>query len=45
MALIIATDMVEAIKYKLRIFGVNLEGPAEVYCEKNSVVINSSVLA
>ena len=42
-ALIIFTEMVEAIRYKLKIFGVNLEGTAEVYCDNSSVVTNYSV--
>ena len=45
MALKIATEMVEALMYKLMSFGVNMEGPAEVYCENKSVVTNSSVPA
>ena len=44
-ALRIANEMVEALMYKLRTFGVNLEGPSEVYCDNNSVVTNSSVTA
>ena len=44
-ALIISTEMVEAHRYKLRICGVNLEGPAKFYCDNNSVVKNSSVPA
>ena len=32
-ALRIASEMAEALKYKLRKFGINLEGPTEVYCE------------
>ena len=43
MALRIATEVVEAFSYKLTTLGVYLEGPAEVYCDKKSVVINSSV--
>ena len=39
-ALRIATDMVESLRYKLRTFDINLEGPEEVYCDKNSVVKN-----
>ena len=39
----IATEVVEAFSYKLTTLGVYLEGPAEVYCDKKSVVINSSV--
>ena len=45
MVLRIATDMVEALRYKLRTFGVNLEGPVEVYCYKKSVVTNYIVPA
>ena len=45
MALIIYTYMVEALRYKLRTFGINMWGPSEVYCDNNSVVTNSSVPA
>ena len=34
-ALIIATDMTEALRYMLSTFGVNLEGPSEIYCDNN----------
>ena len=34
--------MVEALRYKLRTFAVNLEVPTEFYCDKNSVVTNYS---
>ena len=44
-ALRIATETVEALRYKLRIFGVNLEGPEEVYYNKKSVVTNSGLPA
>ena len=40
-----ATKMVEALRSKLRKFGVNLEGSADSYCEKKSVVTKSSVPA
>ena len=43
MALRIATEIVEALMYKLRKFSVNLEVPSEVYCYNKSVVKNSSV--
>ena len=43
MALIIATEMVEALSYNLRTFGVNLEVPSEVNCDNNSLVTNSGV--
>ena len=45
MTIRIVTEMLEALRYKLRKFGVDLEGKAEVYCDKKSVVKNSSVPA
>ena len=39
----IATEMIEALRYKLLTFGVRLESATEVFCDKKSVVINSSV--
>ncbi|GFH49000.1 hypothetical protein CTEN210_05476 [Chaetoceros tenuissimus] len=44
-ALHIAVEMVEALRYKLRCFGVPIDGPTEVLCDNRSVVTNSSVLA
>ena len=41
-ALIIATEMVEALRYNLSISGINLEGPSEVYCDNNLLVTKSS---
>lgn len=41
-ALKIATEMTEALVYKLRMFGVPLEAPARVFCDNESVVKNSS---
>ena len=37
--------MVEALMFKLRTFGVNLEDIAYTYCDNKSVVTNSSVPA
>ena len=45
MILRISNETVEAIRYKLKIFGVNLEFPVYVYCDKKSVVKNSIVPA
>ena len=42
-ALRICTELVEALRYKLRTFGVPIDGPAEVFCNNKSVVTNSSV--
>ena len=36
----ISTDMIEALRYKLRCFGILVEGPAEVFCDNMSVVRN-----
>ena len=36
----IATELIEAIRYKLRCFGVPLYGPVEVFCDNKSVVKN-----
>ena len=42
-ALRICTEMIEALRYKLRCFGIPIDGPAEVFCDNQSVVTNSSV--
>ena len=34
----IASDMIEALRYKLRCFEIPVEGPAEVFCDNMSVV-------
>jgi hypothetical protein len=39
----IAVELIEGLRYKLRMFGIPIEGPANIYCDKNSIVINSSV--
>ena len=41
----ISAEMIKTLRYKLRTFGVNLEGPAEVYCDNKLVVTNSIVQA
>ena len=41
-ALKIATELIEGLRYKLRMFGVPLSGPARIFCDNESVVINSS---
>ena len=45
MVLRISTKMVESLRYKFRTFGVNLEGPADIYCYNKPVVTNYSVPA
>ena len=39
----IFTEMIEALRYKLRCFRIPVEGPAEVFCDNMSVVNNSSI--
>eukprot|EP00557_Chaetoceros_sp_GSL56_P014199 CAMPEP_0176484462 /NCGR_PEP_ID=MMETSP0200_2-20121128/4466_1 /TAXON_ID=947934 /ORGANISM="Chaetoceros sp., Strain GSL56" /LENGTH=360 /DNA_ID=CAMNT_0017880935 /DNA_START=761 /DNA_END=1843 /DNA_ORIENTATION=- len=42
-ALRIATEMVEALRYKLKMFGVPILGTSSVFCDNKSVVTNTSV--
>jgi hypothetical protein len=42
-ALRTARDVIIALRYKLRMFGVPLEGPAQVYCDNQGVVKNTSI--
>ena len=35
--------MIEALRYKLRCFGVPVEGSSDILCDNQSVVTNSSV--
>jgi hypothetical protein len=39
----IAVDQIEAIRYKLRMFGIPLDGVANVFCDNQSVVINATI--
>jgi hypothetical protein len=39
----ICVDMIEALRYKLRMFGIPIEGGANVFCDNNSVVINATI--
>jgi hypothetical protein len=38
-----ACDVIISLRYKLRMFGVPLEGPAQVYCDNQGVVKNTSI--
>ena len=42
-ALRICVEMIEALRYKLRMFGIPIDGPANVFCDNKSVVTNASV--
>ncbi len=38
-----AKEMIVALRYKLRMFGVGIRGPANVYCDNAGVVKNTSI--
>ena len=38
-----AVELIKALRYKLRMFGVPLSGPANVYCDNEAVYKNMSV--
>jgi hypothetical protein len=42
-ALRVATEMIKALRYKLRMMGIPIEGPADVLCDNEAVVKNSSI--
>lgn len=42
-AMRIAVEMIEALRYKLRMFGIPIEEPTNVFCDNKSVVTNSTV--
>jgi hypothetical protein len=37
-AMKIAVELIEGLRYKLRMFGIPIEGPADVFCDNESVV-------
>ena len=39
----IVVKMIKALRYKLRSFGVPIEGPTNVFCDNRSVVTNSTI--
>ena len=42
-ALRTARDLIISLRYKLRMLGVPLEGPAQVFCDNQGVVLNTSI--
>ena len=38
-----AVEMIEALRYKLRMFGVPIDGPANVYCDNEAVYKNTTI--
>lgn len=41
-AMRIAIEMIEGLRYKLRMMGIEVEGPTNVYCDNDGVVKNST---
>ena len=44
-ALRVATELIEGLRYKLRMFGVPIDGATSVYCDNQSVTKNATVPA
>jgi hypothetical protein len=42
-ALRMARDLIISMRYKLRMFGILIEGPAQVFCDNQGVVKNTSL--
>ena len=42
-AMRIAIEMIEGLRYKLRMMGVDIQGPCNLFCDNNAVVLNSTV--
>ena len=42
-ALRMCKEMIMALRYKLRMFGIPVEGPANVFCNNHGVVKNVSI--
>ena len=42
-ALRICKELIVALRYKLRMFGVPIEGPTNVFCDNRGVVRNASI--
>jgi hypothetical protein len=38
----IAVELIEGLRYKLRMFGIPIEGPTNVFCDNQSVVTNAT---
>lgn len=42
-AMKIAVELLEGLRYKLRMFGIPLEGPANIFCDNEACVKNTTV--
>ena len=43
MATKIAVELIEGLRYKLRMFGIPIDGPANTFVDNNSVVLNATI--
>jgi len=39
----ILVEMLEGLRYKMRMMGIPIDGPANVFCDNKSVITNSTV--
>jgi hypothetical protein len=39
----VAVELIKALRYKLRMFGIPVDRPTNVYCDNHGVVVNSSM--
>jgi hypothetical protein len=39
----ICVELVEALRYKLRMFGIPIDGPANIFGDNKSVITNSTI--
>ena len=39
----IAVELIEGLRYKLRMFGIPIDGPTNVFCDNQSVVTNATM--
>ena len=38
-----AVETIEGLRYKLRMFGIPVEGPANIYCDNEAVTKNTQI--
>jgi hypothetical protein len=38
-----AVELIEGLRYKLRMFGIPIDGPTNVFCDNQSVVTNATM--
>ena len=43
MALRTAIELLVSLRYKLRMFGISIDGPTDVFCDNTSVTNNATI--